>query len=170
MTDSEWWENQTNDTVATKPELWRPIADAVNGFDLDPAAGCEPTPIADTRYTEADDGLSSPWFGTVWLNPPFSDKATWYKRLVGQYQHGEIDRAVALATGDVSTGWFHQWFSTADLLCFLEGRDWYIANGNQPTFSTQIGVWNPTDELEAHLQTRGTVVEPRHDTDQTTLF
>lgn len=28
-----------NDSVATKPRLWRPISRALDGFDLDPAAG-----------------------------------------------------------------------------------------------------------------------------------
>jgi len=169
MSENQWWQTETNDSVATKPELWRPISDAIGGFDLDPAAGCEPTPIAENRYTESDDGLSSPWFGTVWLNPPFSDKTPWYRRLVGQYNHGNIDRAVALATVDLSAAWFHDWFSTADVLCFLEGRDWYLGEGDSPTFSTQVGVWNPTDELIDHLETRGTVVEPHTDTAQQTL-
>ena len=165
-----WWQTENNDGVATKRELWQPISVHIGGFDLDPASGCEPTPIADTTYTEADDGLTSPWFGTVWLNPPFSDKGTWYKRLVNQYENGEVDRAVAIATGDVSTEWFHNWFSTADVLCFLKGRDWYIANGDSPTFSTQVGVWNPTPELVAWLKEKGTVVEPQRDEMQETLL
>lgn len=63
--ESGWWQTEENDEVATSPRLWRPLADAMDGFDLDPAAGCEPTPIAEERYTPADDGLASPWFGTV---------------------------------------------------------------------------------------------------------
>jgi len=168
--DEGWWQTETNDAVATKGELWRPIAERVGGFDLDPAAGCEPSPIADDRYTKEDDGLTSPWYGTVWLNPPFSEKTPWYKRLVGQYNNGDVDRAVALATVDPSAQWFHNWFSRADLLCFLEGRDWYLGEGDSPTFSTQVGVWNPTDELVKWLHTQGTVVEPQSDGKQTTLL
>ena len=165
-----WWQTKENDGVATKRKLWQPIADHIGGFDLDPASGCEPTPIAETTYTKTDDGLTSPWFGTVWLNPPFSDKAAWYKRLVNQYENGSVDRAVAVATGDISTEWFQMWFSTADVLCLLSGRDWYIDNGNSPTFSTQIGVWNPTDELIEWLHTVGTVVEPKTSGKQSTLL
>jgi hypothetical protein len=170
MSEQQWWQTEENDSVATKGELWRPLADRIGGFDLDPAAGCEPTPIADERYTEADDGLTSPWFGTVWLNPPFSEKTPWYRRLVNQYKNGEVDRAVALATVDPSAQWFHNWFSTADVLCFLEGRDWYLANGDSPTFSTQVGVWNPTADVVEWLHTQGTVVEPQSDDKQTTLL
>lgn len=168
--DNQWWQTETNDTVATKRELWAPIADKVGGFDLDPAAGCEPEPIGEDRYTEADDGLMQPWYGTVWLNPPFSAKTKWYKRLYDQYNNGDVDRAVALATVDPSAQWFHKWFSTADYLCFLEGRDWYLGAGDSPTFSTQVGVWNPTERLIEHLHTLGTVVEPKDDGKQETLL
>ena len=51
-------------------------------FDLDPAApvgggDCVPTRH---RYTVEDDGLSLPWFGLVWLNPPFSESTLWADR------------------------------------------------------------------------------------------
>ena len=169
MSENQWWQTEENDTVATKRELWEPIAKRIGGFDLDPAAGCEPTKIANERYTAEDDGLTSPWFGTVWLNPPFSAKTEWYKRLYDQYENGDVNRAVALATVDPSAQWFHDWFSTADVLCFLEGRDWYIGHGDSPTFSTQVGVWNPTNELRDHLHSIGTIVEPVNDNSQEKL-
>jgi hypothetical protein len=159
---SNWWQTDNdNDGVPTSPDLWRPLKNAFGGFDLDPASGCEPQPIAENRYTKDNDGLSSPWFGTVWLNPPFSDKEPWYRRLVNQYEHGDVTDAAAVATGDPSTVWFHDYFSTADLICFLEGRDWYIGHGSSPSFSTQVGVWNPTDEVIDVLHRLGTVAEPR---------
>jgi hypothetical protein len=158
----DWWQKQQNDDVATSPELWRPLADAMRGFDLDPAAGCEPTQIAEDRYTPADDGLACPWFGTVWLNPPFSDKTPWFRRLVDQYWNGSVDRAVALSSVDPSAEWFHEWFSTADLIGYHEDRDLYLGAGDNPTFSTMIGVWNPTDDVRDVLDRMGTVVEPQH--------
>jgi len=168
--DEQWWQTEENDEVATKPKLWRPLSRAVGGFDLDPAAGCEPTPIADTRYTPEDDGLTSPWFGTVWLNPPFSEKARWYRRFVDQYMNGDVDRGVVVAQTGTDADWFHDWFSTADEITFLNGRDWYIAEDDTPTFSTQIGLWNPTKELVEWLHTQGTVVKPQSDGKQTTLL
>jgi hypothetical protein len=169
VSENQWWQTKENDAVATKRELWEPLANRIGGFDLDPAAGCEPTPIATDRYTPTDDGLTSPWYGTVWLNPPFSEKTKWYKRLVDQYRHGDVDRVVAIATVDPSADWFHDWFSTADVLSFLDGRDWYLGQGDSPTFSTQVGVWNPTDSVVSYLQTIGTVVEPLPDDTQQEL-
>jgi len=160
MSENQWWQTEENDSVATKPKLWRPIKRAIGGFDLDPAAGCEPTPIAEDRYTPEDDGLAQPWHGTVWLNPPFSDKTPWFRRLVDQYWNGDVDRAVALSTADPSANWFHDWFATADVVCYPTERDLYLGAGDSPTFSTMVGVWNPTDELISVLQGMGTVVKP----------
>jgi hypothetical protein len=154
-----WWETETNDNVATKPELWRPLAEAMNGFNLDPAAGTEPEPIAAERYTPEDDGLTTEWYGTVWLNPPFSEKEKWYRRLVTQHSRGEIGAAVAVAPDDTSTDWFHDWFSTADVIAFLDGRDWFTGK-NSPNFGTQVGVWTPTPEVISKLQSLGKVVRP----------
>jgi hypothetical protein len=166
---SSWWQTVDNDSVATSPELWRPLDRHLGGFDLDPAAGCEPAPIAEERYTPEDDGLSSPWFGTVWLNPPFSEKMSWYRRLAGQYEMGNVNRAAVVASVDLSTDWFHEHFSTADLILFLNGRDWYIGHGDNPSFSTMVGLWNPTPEAVQWAKTMGTVVQPCSDDKNSTL-
>jgi len=157
---SGWWQTEKNDEVATSPKLWRPLDRAFGGFDLDPAAGVEPTPIAEDRYTKDDDGLTSPWYGTVWLNPPFSEKDPWYRRLVSHYQDDRIDAAAAVSTVDPSANWFHTHFSTADMICYLDGRNWYIGHGDSPSFSTQIGLWNPTPEVVEVCHGLGTIVRP----------
>ena len=49
------------------------IIDALGPFDLDP---CSPEhrlwDTAKRHYTKAQNGLSLPWEGRVWLNPPYS--------------------------------------------------------------------------------------------------
>lgn len=51
-------------------------------FDLDPA--CPPSMpwrTAGTMLTKAQDGLTAPWYGRVWLNPPFGQQAaSWLRR------------------------------------------------------------------------------------------
>ena len=164
-----WFQVEENDSVATKRELWQPIADKIGGFDVDPASGAEGTPIAETCYTKEDDGLTSPWYGNVWLNPPFSEKEVWFKRLYKQYAHGDVDRAIALANAGTDTDWFQEWFSTADVLVFLDGRGWYTERGTE-NFASMLGIWNPTDGLKEYLHTLGTVVEPKADDKQQTLL
>lgn len=74
------------DVWLTPPEL----IDALGPFDLDPCAAPEPRPwpTATVHYTEAEgDGVSRPWAGTVWCNPPYG-RATgrWLGRLA---EHGD---------------------------------------------------------------------------------
>lgn len=53
-------------------------------FDLDvacPPGGSPNTPCR-RYYTQADDGLASPWEGLVWMNPPYSRPAPWVQKWV----------------------------------------------------------------------------------------
>jgi len=159
----------TEDGYATKPELWRPISNAVGGFDVDPASGAESEHIADTVYTIEDDGLQQSWEGNVWLNPPFSKKLEFYRKLVNEYESGNADMVVALSPSDTSTKWFHNWFSKADILCWLKGRDWYVQGGN-PSFNTVVGVWGDVNgELMRVLERKGTLTSTVETTTQATL-
>jgi phage N-6-adenine-methyltransferase len=48
-------------------------------FDIDvacPPSGPPHTPCKHF-YTQETDGLTSPWYGTVWMNPPYSKPAPW---------------------------------------------------------------------------------------------
>ena len=62
-----------NDEWLTPPEILR----ALGPFDLDPCAPiARPWETAATHYTAEDDGLSKPWAGRVWCNPPFGREAS----------------------------------------------------------------------------------------------
>ncbi len=61
----------TRETLA-----WCAARAGVDAFDLDVAA-CEESHKAEAYFTVAMDGLSRPWFGRVWCNPPFSNIAPW---------------------------------------------------------------------------------------------
>lgn len=68
-------------------------------FDLDVAApdGGPPNVPAQSFYTVADDGLLSPWFGTVWCNPPYSDPGAWCRKWA------EHEAGCILIRSDLST-------------------------------------------------------------------
>jgi len=50
-------------------------------YDLDPAA-CHESYLADAYYTleRGENGLVLPWWGNVWVNPPFSKIRPWVER------------------------------------------------------------------------------------------
>lgn len=104
-------------------DIWltpRHILDALGPFDLDPCSAPDPTlwPTAHQHYTLPTDGLSEPWHGRVWLNPPYGQHAwVWLDRLA---DHG---RGTALIFARTETaGSVEQVWQKADALLFLHGR------------------------------------------------
>lgn len=80
----------------------------LGGIDLDPAscATAQEVVQAGAYYTKEQDGLSLPWFGRVWLNPPFSSPALslFCTRAMDAYAAREIDAAIILMLANVDLG------------------------------------------------------------------
>ena len=57
-------------------------------------------------YGRGQDGLTLPWFGRVWLNPPYSDyagqAAAWAGRLLREYVIGNVEQACMLVNMSVA--------------------------------------------------------------------
>lgn len=74
-------------------------------FDLDvasPPVAPEWIPAA-RRYTIDDDGLTAPWDGLVWMNPPYSNPGPWVARFL---DHGN---GVALLPFSNAAWWRNLW-------------------------------------------------------------
>lgn len=103
------------DEWLTPPEILR----ALGEFDLDPCAPVSrPWDTAERHYTILDDGLSKPWAGRVWCNPPYGlNAAKWLARCA---DHGN---AIALVFARTETRMFfdHVWPKASGLL-FVKGR------------------------------------------------
>jgi hypothetical protein len=125
----------------TPPEI---IA-ALGSFELDPATpDLQPYPTAIHRYTKADDGLVKPWFGRVWLNPPYtsSEIAKWLSRMA------EHDHGTSLIFARTETDAFFRYvWERATALLFLRGRTYFHKpdgeraehNGGAPTVLCAYG-------------------------------
>jgi DNA N-6-adenine-methyltransferase (Dam) len=109
----------------TPPEVFEALGIE---FDLDPAAppGGVPWVPAARHFCRADDGLSQPWRGRVWLNPPYGrDVGRWLERLAS---HGD---GLALVFARTDTDWFHKAFALATAVCFIKGRLRFVSgDGN----------------------------------------
>jgi hypothetical protein len=91
-----------SDDWFTPPEIFAALG---LRFDLDP---CSPGPDhwvpADKIYTKADDGLMQPWFGLVFMNPPFGGRrghVPWLKRFFGHADGVAIVRAYIGPDGSI---------------------------------------------------------------------
>lgn len=117
---------------ATPKRVWKPLAEALGGFDLDPASGAEPEPIAPTRYTKEDDGLTQSWFGDVWVNYPYGRKQhpEWSEKVLAESNRQEVESITVLAPASTDTNWFQDSFAYADVLTFVDGRISFIGAGD----------------------------------------
>lgn len=112
----DWRTETSSDEWYTPPEVF----DALGiSFDLDPAApvGGVPWVPAIRHISKREDGLTQPWRGRTWVNPPYGRAtADWLRKLAA---HGD---GLALVFARTDTRWF-QWIAAeATALCFIRGR------------------------------------------------
>jgi hypothetical protein len=155
-----------NGTYGTPRDWIRAFHDAIGGkFGLDPTSGAEPIPIADTRFTKADDGLSQSWLGydSIYLNPPFDKFEEFYRLLIDTLQADDGPRfAVSVATTNISTNWFHKFVVPhAVAIAMPDSRVEYHGAGSNnkcPTIFCLFG--NPPEELLEVFANRGALFSP----------
>lgn len=106
------------DEWATPQELFD-LLDSEFHFTLDVCASKDNAKCT-TFYTQDDDGLSKPWTGTCWMNPPYGDAiAAWVDMARAAADDGAT--VVCLLPARVDTAW---WWDNARYgeVRFLRGR------------------------------------------------
>ena len=98
------------------------ILEALGLFALDPCAAPEPRPwpTAEAMWTRADNSLARPWFGRVWLNPPYGPRAQiapWMRRMA---DHG-VGTALIFARTETAI-FFETIWERATAVLFIKGR------------------------------------------------
>lgn len=115
--DNEWY----------TPADYIKAAKAVMGdVDLDPASSDVANSVVGAYkfYTEADNGLTKPWSGRVWMNPPYAQPliAQFAERLVESFTAGDVTEACVLVNNASETAWCSGLLTPASAICFPRGR------------------------------------------------
>lgn len=107
--------------------------------DLDPCSNSHANPIvpAKMHYTIEDDGLSLPWHGRVYMNPPYGRKIKqWVKKLCDEIALSHCTSAIVLTPARTDTAWFRR--IALYPICFVRGRLKFSGHKNSAPFPSAI--------------------------------
>jgi hypothetical protein len=115
--------NMASYEAAGKTDEWftpRYIFDALGEcFDMDVASPPEgPRHVPASAWLSAD-GLSTPWCGFVWVNPPFGHQSTKRRWLSKFFEHGN---GIALVPDRTSAPWFQEYAPKADAILWVSPK------------------------------------------------
>lgn len=153
----------------TPPLYIEAVRRVLGSIDLDPASNEYANQIigAKTFYTQADDGLTKPWPGRWFCNPPYgraaggkSSQALWTAYGVAQYRAGISEAGIMLINAATGNKWFDPLWDFD--LCFTPRIKFYNRAGrpNQPTHGNVFAYLGPDGDLFAEVFSRIGVVIP----------
>lgn len=104
-----------NDEWLTPQHIKEPLGQ----FTTDPCSPeVRPWDTAQLHYSKVDDGLVQPWFGRVWLNPPYGrDTATWLNKMALH----NFGTALIFARTETDMFFKYVW-GVAEAVLFIKGR------------------------------------------------
>jgi hypothetical protein len=115
----------------------------MGGIDVDPATSivAQARVQAQQFFTVEDDGLAHDWHGRVWLNPPYATDliGKFVGKLVGEYEIGRVQEAIALTNNATDTNWFQVAAPLATAICLLRGRVKFLDPTGNPNSSPLQG-------------------------------
>jgi len=128
---------------STEAETPQDFFDALNAefhFNLDPASTHE-NAKCERHYTQEEDGLSQPWDGKVFCNPPYGREiGKWVKKGYEEAQRGNT--VVMLLPARTDTRWFHDYVMKARHLFFIKGRLRFSNMENSAPFPSMVVVFD----------------------------
>lgn len=96
------------------------------GIDCDPATSPEAQQRiqATVYYTEADNGLTKPWFGRTFINPPYGPGLVEpiVEKLITELAAGRVTEVIVLVNAATGSAWYRRLLSITDAHCLPSKR------------------------------------------------
>ena len=141
----------------TPLELLDKLYQVFGTFDLDPCSSSNKPVKAKIHFLEDDDGLSLPWFGAVFVNPPYNqqDLKRWIFKALTEHQSGNTRLIVVLVPARTDTRYWHQAIAQKADILFLKGRLRFTGSGSDNTapFPSALALYGATHDQLQHLAT-----------------
>ena len=133
--------SSATDNWSTPQDFFDKLNDEFH-FTLDVCAD-ETNHKCEHYYTKEIDGLSRPWIGTIWCNPPYGRKiGEWVRRA---YLSSNIGSAtvVMLLPARTDTRWFHEYIynKSNTEIRFIKGRLKFGGCKNSAPFPSMVVIF-----------------------------
>ena len=147
-----------NSSVSHEWETPLELLDALHSvfvrFDLDPCSPRKSRPRvkARKRLTAEDDGLSAPWRGVIFVNPPYGrGLSRWIAKARREVELGHARTVVVLLPARPDTAYWHEHIAGRAAVYFLRGRLRFGDGEQSAPFPSALAVWGASDETLAGL-------------------
>ena len=137
---------------SSKTDLWETPQDLFDrldvefGFDLD-ACALPQNAKCERYYTPDMDGLSQPWDGVVWCNPPYGRNIGKWVQKAHEENRRNNNYIVMLLPARTDTKWFHDYILSKAEIRFIRGRLKFGGAKNSAPFPSMVVVFRPKMEM-----------------------
>ncbi|MBO6899515.1 MAG: helix-turn-helix domain-containing protein [Shimia sp.] len=131
----------------TPPEIFVALEKVIGRFDLDP---CAPSDVAaahaKTVFTPKTNGLRQPWWGQVFMNPPYGREIKlWLEKASSEATAGV--QIVGLVPARTDTAWWHNFVVGQADVVFLRGRLAFGDGTQAAPFPSALIFWGYEPEI-----------------------
>ena len=134
--------NKKSDRWYTPLHIVNLVVQVLGAIYLDPCADDGKHITAMQHYTFNDDSLTKPWYGRVYMNPPYNCPGLWMKKLQAEFESGRVTEAIllqshfvnALVGAATDTNWLSVVLKTQPV-CFWRGRIKFLDEDYKPKSS-----------------------------------
>ena len=142
--------SSTHQAWETPAELLQALSLVFKHFDLDPCAERKSRSHVRARvnFTHEDDGLTLPWHGVVFVNPPYGRTlGLWVAKARQEVEEGRARTVVALLPARPDTAYWHEHVAGRAVVYFLRGRLRFSDGEQAAPFPSALVVYGATPEI-----------------------